>query len=147
MSFIEGLRIARGQIVWILALAVSTAVIVHLEQLDTEDRINARLLAAGVRAPDLPEGYADTLDGLLDELRAAGEVGPADPDRRAAHLIALSAAILSGRISSGAARAEVERVAVWPGEASPALRAARAQIALLYPDLADSGGNAEIAAR
>lgn len=147
MSFTEGLRIARGQIAWILALAMSTAVIVHLEQLDTEDRINARLLAAGVRAPDLPQGYVDTLDGLLDELRAAGEIGPADPDLRAAHLVALSTAILSGRISPGAARAEVERVAGWPGEDSPALRAAQAQIALIYPGLADSGGDAEIAAR
>jgi hypothetical protein len=41
--FREGLLEARGQIVFILALTVSTAVIIYLEALDTEDRIRGRI--------------------------------------------------------------------------------------------------------
>ena len=43
MTFREGLLQARGQIVFILALAISTGVIIYLESLDTDSRIRSRV--------------------------------------------------------------------------------------------------------
>ena len=58
MIFREGLLEARGQIVFILALTISTAVIIYLEALDTEDRIRGRieeaLVGGGAAAPPRP---------------------------------------------------------------------------------------------
>ena len=41
MKIGEALEGARGQIVWIVALALSTAAIIHLEQLDVGAPVNA----------------------------------------------------------------------------------------------------------
>lgn len=79
---------ARGQIAWILALVVSTAVIVRLEQVDFGNRLLG-LTKNPFNGANLP---ADRVTSLLARAKADLAARPDDPAARAVLLIALSLA-------------------------------------------------------
>ena len=142
MIFREGLLEARGQIVFILALTVSTAVIIYLEALDTEDRIRGRIEEALVgdrAAVSAPAPIADRARAALRQAEEAFAANQAAPEARAALLTALAGAVQLGTLAPGEARpraqavlaaVEADRTAPPPG-----LAAALGVAAATFPDL------------
>ncbi|HEX2554973.1 MAG TPA: hypothetical protein VHL98_14835 [Microvirga sp.] len=148
MIFREGLLEARGQIVFILALAISTGVIIYLEALDTEERIRGRIDAAlvGSRpAPAaVPEPVADRARAALRRAEEAYTAAPAAPEARAALLTALAGAVQLGVVAAGETRPRVETVlaAIESDRAAPptGLAAALGVVAAAFPDLQERIG-------
>lgn len=141
MVFREGLLQARGQIVFILALAVSTGVIVYLEALDTEDRIRGRIQEALV-GPGPAAVAGPVAERARAALRRAEEAYTADrnaPEARAALLAALSTAVQLRLVGAAEAlpRAEEVVAAVEADRTAPppALVAALSAAAAAFPDL------------
>lgn len=105
----EALTGARGQIIWILALILSTSAIIYLEQLD-------------VGAPERPvasEAMKSTDSALAlsaaKALRAAEsryQEFPEDPDAAVALVLALAVAVQVGTLNpaDGRARAKIPRI-------------------------------------
>ncbi len=113
MIFREGLLQARGQIVFILALGISTGVIIYLEALDTEDRIRGRVQEALVGSGGAAPTAAPVAERARAALRRAEEAYAANraaPDARAAMLTSLSAAVQLGLMGSGEARPRAEEI-------------------------------------
>jgi hypothetical protein len=140
--FREGLLEARGQIVFILALTVSTAVIIYLEALDTEDRIRGRIeeaLVGGGAAVSAPAPIADRARAALRRAEEAFAANPAAPESRAALLTALAGAVQLGALGAGEARPRAQAVlaAVEADGAAPppGLAAALGVAAAAFPDL------------
>ncbi|OJF93673.1 hypothetical protein AX760_21600 [Pararhizobium antarcticum] len=95
---------ARGQIIWILALILSTSAIIYLERLD---------IGAPAHEPETP--VSDDLVVSANQALAAAErrfeASPGDAQSAAALVLALSVAVQAGvlDISDGRARAEAFR--------------------------------------
>jgi hypothetical protein len=111
MSFREGLLQARGQIIFIAALACSTAVIVELEYLDTTNRIRQQVLAAasttGETTGALSPTLAEIASSIIDQGRDAYVADPREPGARAA---ALNAAVLGLAHGLGQAREHLNAI-------------------------------------
>jgi|TARA_R100000935_G_C2765132_1_gene135287 hypothetical protein len=134
MTFKDGLLVARVQIAWILALLVSTTLIITLEALDTEERISARLSAVGVTAVDDP-ARLEFVATVLDEARTAFVADPGRADVRAAYLVAVAAAVPAG-ILDRATATDAARSALAAGPVNTlAMRAAVAQAAITLPEI------------
>ncbi|HYF56222.1 MAG TPA: hypothetical protein VEA41_18355 [Salinarimonas sp.] len=133
MSFRDNLLKARGQIAFISALAVSTAVIIHLENLDTEGRIQARLTGAAPAA--VPETVRSRAEDALRRAREAHAAAPGADETRAALLVAASAAVQAGALPQADGLALAHAAAGDGRAATPALAAAMAQAAMTFPAL------------
>jgi hypothetical protein len=134
VSFRDNLLKARGQIAFISALVVSTAVIVHLETLDTEGRIQERLTGTAPSGA-VPVSVRILAEAALRRAREAHATAPGSDETRAALLVAASAAVQAGALpqSDGLALAQA---AAGDGRAgTPALAAAMAQAAATFPAL------------
>lgn len=95
MRFSEGFIRARGQIVFVLALVVSTAIIVRLEYLGTEERTRAEVERRLEAAMD-PESVELTALALAHaEARFAAE---GSRENRGALLVAISLAARQGLV-------------------------------------------------
>ena len=147
MIFREGLLEARGQIVFILALAISTGVIIYLEALDTEDRIRGRIQEALVgdrSSVAAPGPVADRARAALRQAEAAYAADRAAPDARAALLTALAGAVQLGTLAAAEARPRAEEVlaAVEADRSAspPGLAAALGVTAAVFPDLQERIG-------
>lgn len=143
MTFKEGLLKARGQITFIVALALSTGVIIYLETLDTEARIQQRVTAELARRGGTGAMPSPALDSSVRQtLRQAEEAYAADPAaaaNRAAILMSLSTAVQLGILTpdEGKSRVRVvmDRMAQQRGETSVALASALQAVAVTFPDL------------
>ncbi len=106
MTFTEGLLRARGQIIFILALAVSMAIIVRLEALSTEERIQAeveqRLAVSPADRPRADEGLR-----VLEASQASFDAAPGADTARDV-LVALVAAVRSGGVTHADAEERAE---------------------------------------
>lgn len=137
MSFRGGLLQARGQIIFIVALVCSTAVIVQLEYLDTTNRIRQQVLAAvsttGEATGSLSPTLAEMAPSVIDEGRDDYAADPAAPGARAA---ALNAAVLGLAQGVGRARQHLDLIE----QVVSALEAgSREDIALVAPALMLTG--------
>ncbi len=150
MSFRQGLLAARGQIAFVSALAACTAVIIHLENLDTEERIRERVaaeLARGPAAVASPAGRA-LGEAALRRAEEAHGARPDAPEAQAALLTALSAAVQLGALEAEAARPRVEAL-LGRAEGSdapppPALAAGLSAAAAAFPGLRERIGRIRI---
>lgn len=148
--FRDGLLKARGQIAFVLALAISTGVIIYLEALDTEQRIQARVeeeiarRGAGPRetASHLRQVSAETRRAVATALRQAEEAyaaSPTAPEAVAALLTALSTAVQTGLLSHPDAlpRAEgaLSGLPAQAGTPPPVLAAAMSASLATFPSL------------
>lgn len=150
MSFRQGLLAARGQIAFVSALAVCTAVIIHLENLDTEERIRERVateLARG-QAPASPPAARAVADAALRRAEEAHGARPESPDAQAALITALSAAVQLGALEAETARPRVEALLGGAEGADaappPALAASLSAAAAAFPGLRERIGRIRI---
>lgn len=131
MSINEALRGARGQIVWILALAISTTAIIYLERLDIgapeatvkPDRFHttdATLTAETVR--------------MLAEAEARFAVTPNDPGAAASLLLALTVALEAGSINEATGRARVKPISDLAAMAGPEWQPLMVWTAMTFPE-------------
>ncbi len=143
MIFKEGLLQARGQIVFILALAVSTGAIIYLETLDTEDRIRGRieeaLAGSRVAAASVPEPVAERARAALRRAEEAFAADRRARDAQATLLTALSAAAHLGLVGPAEARSRADDVLAAieaePAPPTPLLAAALSAAAAAFPPL------------
>lgn len=145
MTFRDGLLKARGQITFVVALAVSTGIIIYLEALDTEDRIQERVAAEisrqkGAAAP-APQPLQAAIGAALREAQASYASDPGAAASRAALLTAVSSAVQLGVLDpeDGLSRVrkvldELERK---PGERTAVLVSALGAAAAAFPTLQD----------
>jgi hypothetical protein len=129
MSRSEGLMGARGQIVWILALVVSTGAIIYLERLDMSvphaDAKGAVLqLRDGALAADA------TLALAAAEARMTE--APDDPEAAAQLLLALSVAVQAGALDVEAGRTRADAVHGKAAAAGPAWQSVAVLAALTF---------------
>jgi hypothetical protein len=154
VSFRQGLLAARGQIAFVSALAVCTAVIIHLENLDTEERIRERVateLARG-QAPASPPAASPAdravADAALRRAEEAHGARPESPDAQAALITALSAAVQLGALEAETARPRVEALLGGAEGADaappPALAASLSAAAAAFPGLRERIGRIRI---
>ena len=107
MSSNEALRGARGQIVWVLALAISTTAIIYLESLDI-----------GAPTPAAMPDRLQTTDAMvtaktvmmLAEAEVRFAAAPNDPGAAASLLLALTVAVQVGSINEGTGRARAKSI-------------------------------------
>lgn len=150
MSFRDGLLKARGQIAFILALAISTGVIIKLEALDTEERIQARVAeqlalreaASHTSGITAVPASSEARTAVMKALRRAEEAfaaSPSAPEPVAALLTALSAAVQVGVLSAAEAlpRAEgaLASLPAQTGSPPPVLEAAMSAALVSFPSL------------
>jgi hypothetical protein len=141
MRFKEGLVRARGQIAFILALAVSTAIIVRLEYLSTEQYIEKRI-TDGVVARNTSDPVVQALaDSALRRARAAAAAAPLSSEDRAALATALASSRLVGAASDEDALVEAKVLFGELERGDTALGdAARSVLAAAFPELAAHAG-------
>lgn len=145
MTFREGLLKARGQITFVAALAASTGIIIYLEALDTEARIQARVAAEISRQKGAVVGAPQPLQAALGAALREAQAGYArDPEAaasRAALLTSVSGAVQLGLLGAedGLARIgkTLDEMEQKPGERSPALVSALGVAAATFPTLQD----------
>ncbi len=113
MKIGDALSGARGQIVWIVALAVSTAAIIHLERLD----LGAPVSAAVGTAETTSTRENATLAFLAAEARMAA--APDDPAMAASLLLALSVAAQVGSLDLQHGRMRANEIAAKAATAGP----------------------------
>lgn len=105
MSIRDGLLQARGQIAFVAALAVSTAVIIYLEAIDTNARIREQVVATigttGAVETSLSASVQDDIEASIDEALKAYEADPSTALNKSA---ALNAAVLGVAHGIGSAR-------------------------------------------
>lgn len=121
MKLRESLAMARGQIAWILALVVSTAIIIQLERVDFEGQLS--LLERNPLAQVAPGSG----DAALNTARAALAGASDDPQAQAQMLTALVlAAIADGTDDTLSAEADALLIALPPTSdiAEPVLKSA-----------------------
>ncbi|WP_114964560.1 hypothetical protein [Alkalilacustris brevis] len=118
MRLRESLALARGQIAWILALVVSTGIIIQLERVDFQGRLSLleRNPLAGMEA--------GTGDAALESARAAYAQSPDDPLPQAQMLTALTLAALSDGPDALRVEARAVLAAVSPDSDNTVLNAA-----------------------
>jgi hypothetical protein len=145
LTFREGLLKARGQITFIVALAISTGVIIYLEALDTEDRIQSRVAAEVARQRRAPAPVSSPIEAAIrTNLNRAEEAYAADPANvahRAALLTSLSSAVQLGIRKPEEGLAGVQKILddieKRTGEQTPTLGSALGAAALAFPSLQD----------
>ena len=131
MSSNEALRGARGQIVWILALAISTTAIIYLERLDI-----------GVPAPTVMHDYFQTTDAtlttktvmMLAEAEARFSAAPNDPEAAASLLLALAVSVQVGSTNEETGRARVKSISDRAAMAGPEWQPLMVWAAMIFPD-------------
>ena len=145
MTFREGLLKARGQIVFVAALAVSTGIIIYLEALDTEERIQARVAAEVSRqkgsAAAAPEALRAAIGGALRQAEEAYARDPGAGANKALLLTSVSGAVQLGVMETGEGLARIGKalddIEQKPGERSTALVSALGVAAAAFPTLQD----------
>jgi hypothetical protein len=145
LTFREGLLKARGQITFIAALTISTGIIIYLETLDTEERIQGRVATELARQRNAPASILPAIDAKVrTNLQRAEEIYTAEPTAataRAALLASLASAVQLSilRPEDGLTRAQrvladMER---QTGEVPPVLVSALGAAAVAFPTLQD----------
>lgn len=143
MSFRTGLLNARGQITFIIALALSTGVIIYLETLDTETRIQGQVATELARQRNAPATVEPRIDAAVREnLNRSEEAYGADPNaaaNRAAILVSLSSAvqlsILKPEDGLSRAQAVLSDIERQKNELTPVLVSALGATAVAFPSL------------
>ena len=131
MSSNEALRGARGQIVWILALAISTTAIIYLERLDI-----------GAPTPPVMPDQFQTTDAtltaktvtMLAEAETRFAAAPNDPEAAASLLMALTVAVQAGSLSEDTGRARVEAIHDRAAMAGIEWQPLMVWAAMIFPD-------------
>jgi hypothetical protein len=145
LTFREGLLKARGQITFIAALAISTGIIIYLETLDTEERIQGRVASELARQRNAPPSISPAVDARVRaNLQRSEEVysaEPTAPTARAALLMSLASAVQLSilRPEDGFARAQrvIADMERQTGEVTPVLVSALGAAAVAFPTLQD----------
>ena len=145
MGFRTGLLNARGQITFIIALALSTGFIIYLETLDTEERIQGRVATELARQRNAPPGISPAIDARVRaNLQKSEEAYASDPKpaaNRAALLVSLASAVQLSilRPEEGLARAQrvLSDMERRKGESTPVLVSALGAAAVAFPSLQD----------
>ena len=145
MTFRDGLLKARGQLVFVTALIFSTAVIIYLEALDTEERIQSRVSAEVARQRGAPASASPPLVSAVTTLvRKAQDAYGQEPEaaaNRASVLTSVSSAVQLGIIGSAEGQSRIQRILDdmerRPGERNVALASALAVTAATFPSLQD----------
>ncbi|ESR27172.1 hypothetical protein [Lutibaculum baratangense] len=136
MTFREGLLRARGQIAFILALAISIAVIVRLEHLGTQAHVEARVEERLAELSDTSAATRDLVRKALRRAEAAQGASPYDPAGAAALATSLAAGRLSATIDPEEARRRIEPLLpTLMGDDSAGSLAALSAVALAFPGL------------
>lgn len=145
MGFRTGLLNARGQITFIIALALSTGFIIYLETLDTEERIQGRVATELARQRNAPPSISPVIHTRVrDNLQKSEEAYASNSSlaaNRAALLVSLASAVQLSilRPEDGLTRAQrvmadMER---QTGEVTPVLVSALGAAAVAFPSLQD----------
>jgi hypothetical protein len=145
LIFRENLLKARGQITFIAALAISTGIIIYLETLDTEERIQGRVAAELARQRHAPPNISPAVDARVRaNLQRSEEVYSAEPNAaapRAALLVSLASAVQLSILKPEDGLARVQRVLAdmerQKGEVTPVLASALGAVAVAFPSLQD----------
>jgi len=145
LTFREGLLKARGQITFIAALTISTGIIIYLETLDTEERIQGRVATELARQRIAPPSISPTVEARVKaNLQRSEEAYSTDPNAaasRAALLTSLASAVQLSilRPEDGFARAQrvIADIERQPGEVTPVLASALGAAAVAFPTLQD----------
>jgi hypothetical protein len=144
VTFGEGLLQARGQIVFILALAISTGVIIYLESLDTDSRIRSRVedsLARERGGSGASQALRDRAGVTLRRAEEAYSAAPNVAESRAALLVALAGAVELGALDRDEARSRAEGIVQAlereAGPVPPILASALTAAAAAFPSLQD----------
>lgn len=145
MTFKEGLLKARGQITFVVALAVSTGIIIYLEALDTEARIQARVAAEmsrqKVAATPAPQPLQAAVGTALREAQASYASDPGAAANRATLLASVSGAVQLGVLDPedgfSRIRKVLDEMEQRPGERTSALVSALGVTAAAFPTLQD----------
>ncbi len=145
MSFRTGLLNARGQITFIIALALSTGFIIYLETLDTEARIQGRVTTELARQRNAPAHIAPSVDAAVRaNLQRSEEAYASDPSpiaNRAALLVSLASAVQLSilRPEDGLSKAQgvLSDMERQKGEITPLLISALGAAAVAFPSLQD----------
>ena len=143
MTFRDGLLKARGQLTFIAALVVSTGIIIYLETLDTEERIQGRVATELSRQRNAPASISPSIDAAARaNLQRAEEAYASNsnaPDNRAALLVSISSAVQLGILKpeDGFSRAQrvVSDMERQRGETNPTLASALGAAAVAFPTL------------
>jgi hypothetical protein len=141
----EGLLKARGQITFIAALAISTGIIIYLETLDTEERIQGQVATELARQRNAPPSISPAIDARVRaNLRRSEEVYSAEPNApasRAALLVSLASAVQLNILRPEDGLAKAQRVIAdmerQKGEVPPVLASALGTVAVAFPSLQD----------
>ena len=115
---------ARGHVAWILALAFSTAAIIHLERTDIASLSDRAQLVN----PELVQNARDLLELTTVRYTAAAK----DPQAATDLLLALVAAAQAGAIELHKARKQAASIVVPAGTTDPDLLAAQILAALTF---------------
>jgi hypothetical protein len=145
LTFREGLLKARGQITFIVALALSTGVIIYLEALDTEERIQSRVASELARQRNTPASISPSVEAAVRaNLIRAEEAYKADPGNaahKAALLTSLASAVQLGirnpEEGLTAAQRILDEIERGRREQNPAVGSALGAAALTFPSLQD----------
>jgi hypothetical protein len=145
LTFREGLLKARGQITFIAALTISTGIIIYLETLDTEERIQGRVATELARQRNAPPSISPAIDARVKaNLQRSEEIYSTDPTAataRAALLAALASAVQLSilRPEDGLTRAQrvLADMESQTGEVTPVLVSALGAAAVAFPSLQD----------
>ncbi|MBJ6127110.1 hypothetical protein [Microvirga splendida] len=145
MGFRTGLLNARGQITFIIALAVSTGFIIYLETLDTEARIQGRVATELARQRNAPPVISPAIDARVRaNLQRSEEIYAAEPDAataRAALLSSLASAVQLSILKPEDGLARAQRVIAdmerQTGDIPPVLMSALGNAAVAFPTLQD----------
>jgi hypothetical protein len=145
LTFREGLLKARGQITFIAALTISTGIIIYLETLDTEERIQGRVATELARQRNAPPSISPAIDARVKaNLQRSEEIYSAEPTAaasRAALLTSLASAVQLSilRPEDGLTRAQrvIADMERQTGEVTPVLNSALGTAAVAFPSLQD----------
>jgi len=145
VTFKTGLLKARGQITFIIALALSTGFIIYLETIDTETRIQSRVTAELARQRNAPASVAPPIDAAvrsnLQRSEGAYASAPEAGANRAALLVSLSSAVQLGILKPEEGLTKTQRILSdmerRETEMTPVLIAALGASAVAFPSLQD----------
>jgi hypothetical protein len=145
VGFRTGLLNARGQITFIIALALSTGFIIYLETLDTEARIQGRVATELARQRNAPAYIAPSVEAAvranLQRSEEAYALDPSPAANRAALLVSLASAVQLGILNpeDGLSRAQriLSGMEGQKGEVTPVLVSALGAAAVAFPSLQD----------
>jgi hypothetical protein len=141
VTFREGLLKARGQLAFVTALVLSTAVIIYLEALDTEERIQSRVSAELARhrsaAAPVPAPLGEAVAAAMRRAQEAYGREPETAGNRTAMLTSVSSAVQLGIVASQEGLSQVQKVLDdmerKPGERNANVASALAVAAATFP--------------